>query len=465
MNPWDLQANLKSVILDLMYLSSFILIGTWLRRYVKFFQKFLIPNNLIGGFIALLVSTQGFGWIDLPSERLGLYVYHFLALTFIALGLRQQKTGWGKGPLSKALGTLSTYLLQALIGLGVAFILFYTIMPDLFIGMGLLLPLGFGMGPGLAFAMGNSWEQWGFVGGGQVGLTFAAIGYLYAFFAGMAIIQWGIRNGKAALIKSTDHITNDMRIGVNKSGEYPIAGHLTLSTEAIEPMAFQLGLMGFCYLITYWVVDLLAGALASAGLTDFVATLWSFHFVVALLVALSVRKIMDMTGRSYVIDSGLMTRAMGVFLDYLVVGAVAAISFVIVGKYWLPILIMSLLAGPATYALLKWISWRAFDNFHFERFVEIFGEMTGTINSALVLLRVTDPEFKTPVAEDAVYGSGIALFIGLPLLVALNIPFAFFKGELIGYWVTAGVLVGYWILLTLVWRAIGYIHFRRQTTN
>ncbi len=58
------------------------------------------------------------------------------------------------------------------------------------------------MGPGLAYAMGNSWEQWGFEGGGLVGLTFAAIGYLYAFFGGMAIIQWGIKRGKSDLIKS-----------------------------------------------------------------------------------------------------------------------------------------------------------------------------------------------------------------------------------------------------------------------
>jgi len=134
-----------------------------------------------------------------------------------------------------------------------------------------------------------------------------------------------------------------------------------------------------------------------------------------------------------------------------------------VGKYWVPILIMSLIAGPATFGFLKWACWRAFDDFQFERFIEIFGEMTGTINSALVLLRVTDPEFKTPVAEDAVYGSGISLFVGLPLLIALNIPFAFYKGALIGYWVTVGVLIGYWVLLMIVWRAIGFIRFKRET--
>ena len=45
MNPWDLDVNLRDVILDLLYLSTFLIIGTFLRRHVKFFQNFLIQIN------------------------------------------------------------------------------------------------------------------------------------------------------------------------------------------------------------------------------------------------------------------------------------------------------------------------------------------------------------------------------------------------------------------------------------
>lgn len=461
MNPWDLDANLRNVVLDFLYLCGFLMLGTMLRRYIKFFQKYLIPNNLIAGFLALLIGSQGLGFIELPSERLGLYVYHLLALTFIALGLRQEKTHWGKGPLSKSFAGLSSYLIQGIIGLVVALILVKTFIPDLFIGTGLLVPLGFGMGPGLAYAMGNSWEQWGFEGGGLVGLTFAAIGYLFAFFGGMALIQWGIRNGKSKLITNLDSISEDMRMGVYKNGKPPSAGNLTLSTEAVEPLAFQLALIGMVYLLTWWFVKFITSLMANHGLQDFVATMWSFHFVFGLLIALAVRKIMDMSGRSYVIDKGLMTRSMGVFLDFLVVGAVAAISMPVVKHYWEAIVIMSLLAGPCTGLMLYFVCYRAFDDFHFERFIEIFGEMTGTINSGLVLLRVTDPEFETPVAEDAVYGSGITLFLGIPLLIALNVPFAFYKNAIEGYWVTLGILIAYGLIMWIVWRAIGFIKFRK----
>ena len=466
MNPWDLDVNLRFVVLDFLFLSTFLMIGTVLRRYVKFFQKYLIPNNLIAGFLALVIGSQGFGLIDLHSDRLILYVYHLLALTFIALGLRQSKNNWTKGPVSKSISALTAYLIQGSIGLIVALVLVYTIKPDLFIGIGLLLPLGFGMGPGLAATMGNSWDNelvklgYEAVGAGQIGLTFATIGYLYAFFAGMALIQWGIRNGKSKLITNLDSITEDMRKGVYKDGKPPIAGKLTLTTEAIEPLAFQLSLIGLVYLATWFVVKWLTTMMGNnPGLEGFVGTIWSFHFVIGLLIALLVRTILDKVGRSYVIDKGLMNRSMGVFLDFLVIGAVAAISFKIVLNNWEAILIMSALAGPATGFMLYWTSKRAFDDYHFERFIELWGEMTGTINSALVLLRVTDPEFETPVAEDAVYGSGISLFLGIPMLIALNVPIVMYGNAIKGYWVTLGVLIGYMMLLWIVWRAVGFIKF------
>lgn len=465
MSPWDLNVNLRDVILDILYLSTFLMIGTWLRRYVKFFQKYLIPNNLIAGFIALLIGSQGLGLIQLPSERLGLYVYHLLALTFIALGLRQEKTHWGRGPVSKALSSLSSYLLQGIIGLVVGLILMYTIVPDLFLGIGLLVPLGFGMGPGLAYAMGNSWEQWGFEGGGLVGLTFAAIGYLYAFFGGMTLIQWGIKRGKSDLIKSIDDITDDTRIGVYKDAPLPPAGKLTLTTEAVEPMAVHLAIIGFVYLLTWYFVKGLTSLMELGGLHDFVMTIWSFHFVFGLLISIAVRKVIDKMKRGYLIDRGLMNRGMGVFLDYLVMGAIAAISVPVIIHYWEAILIMALLAGPSTGFMLYYLTRRAFDDNHFERFIELFGEMTGTINSALVLLRVTDPEFDTQVAEDSVYGGGIALFLGIPLLIALNVPFAFYHNSIKGYWITLGILIGYWILLIIFWRLIKYIHFGKPKPN
>jgi glutamate:Na+ symporter, ESS family len=83
--------------------------------------------------------------------------------------------------------------------------------------------------------------------------------------------------------------------------------------------------------------------------------------------------------------------------------------------------------------------------------------MTGTINSGLVLIRITDPEFETPAAEDLAYGGGIALFLGFPLLILLNLPIVFFNNSITGYWIALGAMIAYLLILLLVWRLIGYI--------
>lgn len=460
MIPWDLTVNLKDVVLDFTLLSIFLVLGTVLRRYVPFFQRYLIPNNIIGGFIGLIVGAQLLKIVAIDGDRLGQYVYHLLALTFIVLGLRQSKTSFGKGPVSKSFIELSCYIVQALIGVLVGFIFIYTVMPDFFAGIGFLLPLGFGMGPGIAYTMGHSWEKYGLEGGGMIGLTFAVIGFMIAYFVGIVLVNRGIRRRETSVVKGPESINRDIRTGIVKENKPQVAGLLTLSPEAIEPLAFQIGLIGFVYLCTYGFIRMVTGLMLKAGLGDFVDTIWSFHFVIALLIAVLVRRILDILKKSYVIDRGMMNRVSGVCVDYLILASVAAINVTIVGRYWLPILIMSLLAGLATYYIIRYTSRRAFDDYHFERFIGIFGEMTGTINSGLVLIRVTDPEFSTPAAEDLAYGGGIALFLGFPLLILLNVPMAFFDNSLKGYWITIGAVVVYLLLLWSVWRLIGYINFK-----
>ncbi|MCK4578034.1 MAG: hypothetical protein KAU50_04545, partial [Candidatus Marinimicrobia bacterium] len=459
--PWDLSVNLKDVVIDLAWLSLLLIVGAVFRRYVGFFQRFLVPNNIIAGFIGLIIGPQLLGLNNVAMDRLGIYVYHLLALVFIAIGLRQEKTHWGTGPISTGFTFISSYLIQGIVGLLVALILVYTIMPDLFPAIGLLVPLGFGMGPGLAYTMGHSWEHFGFEGGGAVGLTFAAIGFLIAYFTGIPLIRRGIRRHETNLVKGMDHISDEVLRGIHKEPPLKSAGKLTIASEAMEPMAFQMGLIGALYLVT-WVVALgLSKLMVAGGLEKFTPTLWSFHFLIANLLSLAVRKVLDRTGHSHVIDRGLMTRSAGLFMDYLVAASIAAISIAIVWVYWLPILIMSLVAGILTYILCRWLMYRAYENYHFERFIGMFGEMTGTLNSGLVLVRVTDPEFDTPVAEDLVYGSGVALLLGFPLLVVLNLPMNIWDNALRGYWITLGILVGYLVVIFAIWRLLGILRFKR----
>lgn len=60
---------------------------------------------------------------------------------------------------------VSTYIVQGILGLIISISLAYTIMPNLFKASGILLPMGYGQGPGQANNVGSTYEQLGFAGG------------------------------------------------------------------------------------------------------------------------------------------------------------------------------------------------------------------------------------------------------------------------------------------------------------
>src|SRR5690625_290891 len=82
MEFWTSDISAGEFFLDFSWLGLFLVIGTYLRSQVKLLQVYMIPANLIAGLTGLILGVNLLGWVDLPSERLGIYVYHLLALLF-----------------------------------------------------------------------------------------------------------------------------------------------------------------------------------------------------------------------------------------------------------------------------------------------------------------------------------------------------------------------------------------------
>ena len=51
----------------------------------------------------------------------------------------------------------------------------------------------------------------------------------------------------------------------------------------------------------------------------------------------------------------------------------------------------------------------------------MYGMLTGTIGSGVLLLREIDPELKTPAANNLVTGSSYGIVLGAPLLVFVSL--------------------------------------------
>ena len=456
MRFWDFNLNFGDFIFDIATLNMLLVIGFFCRWWIPFFQRYLIPSSLIAGFLGLILGPELLGMLGFTTERMGLYLYHLLALLFICIGLQKSESEQSRGALHIGFLFTTSYLIQILVGVGVMLIISAYFIPGQIPAIGMLLPLGFGMGPGIANSIGATWEaDFGVDGAGSIGLSISAVGFLIAYFVGMTIVNRGIRLKKSTLLEGTQSLTPSILTGVIRETPLSAAGHLKFHGSSIEPFTFHVGLVGLLYFATYWVTQGLATFLEWQGVSELVSVLWGLHFLVGNLLALATSHLLKAFKASYLVDSGITRRITGLFTDYMIAAAIMAISLSVAWNYAGSILAMCLLGALVTWFVLRYLVYRVFSDYPFERFTSVFGEMTGTIASGLALLRVSDPEFKTPIAQDLGLGSGFAFILGFPLLLIINLPFVYFNGEMMGYWVVMGGSALYLLLILLIWKLFG----------
>jgi ESS family glutamate:Na+ symporter len=106
---------------------------------------------------------------------------------------------------------------------------------------------------------------------------------------------------------------------------------------------------------------------------------------------------MTRTGIDHVLDTGIQRRITGWSVDFLIVATIMAIKLTVVWQYLLPIGVMSVCGGIITTLVVVFLGNRLW-SYHLERTAAVYGAVTGTVSCGLLLLRIVDPEFKTPVS-------------------------------------------------------------------
>jgi len=434
------------MLLTISWLSIFLLAGTFLKRKVAFFRKFLVPNSVIAGFLALLFGQEFLGIVNFTTQGMGQLVYHLLAVGFIALSLKERQEG--KIRVTKvSLFIIGIYLIQAIIGLSFTMILIYTIMPDLFPTFGFLLPFGFGQGPGQAYNLGSEWEKLGFTGGGSIGLSIATLGFLWACFGGIFLVNFLIRKKGLHKEEPGDPTTHKIT-ETDDSGDIPLS-------ESIDRMTIQAALVAITYMIAYYAMSLAAKAVEPlGGLGNTLASLfWGFNYLFSILVAISIRKIMDalkkanIMHRSYT-NNFLLSRMANTAFDYMVTAAIAAISISVFKDYWLPTLLTTTIGGLVT----MWYSYRAarlaIGHNVLEYTAGFYATYTGTLSTGMAFIREVDPDFKTKVADNLILASGMAVFFAFPLLAVVNLPVVgYTTGQPLYYAYTIGAIGAYYLVV------------------
>jgi len=410
------------MIIDFLWLSLFIGIGVFLKRKVYFFRKYLFPTAIIAGFIGLLLGPEILNIIHLDNERLGSLVYHLMAVGFIAIALKKREHTHSKNIINSGIYIVSIYVVQGIVGFTISLLLVNTFFPDLFPAFGLLLPLGFGQGPGQAFAIGSQWEEIGFFQGGNIGLSIATIGFLWACIVGVIFMNYLVKKG-IFKIKTIKRNRREEKIHEEMdSGELPLAASL-------DDISIQLFLIGLVYLVTYLTLLGLNTILVSLG--TFGETLaqlfWGFHFIIGTIYAILLRIGFDLFKRMKIMtheypNNYMLQRIAGGCFDFMIAAAITAISLKTLRYYMIPTLLITTIGGIVTIFFILWMTRRIFKEDIFENTLAFYGTYTGTISTGMALLKQVDPGFHSRASENIVLGSGVALLFGFPLMVILNVP-------------------------------------------
>ena len=453
---WDLIIQIGAIAL-------FLLLANVLRRKIPFFRKSLMPTAVLAGFLFLILRTIGrftvpaaaiekLAFDPFDTTILETLTYHGIAIGFIALSLRVTKKntdtqGALVAPKSGAL-IVSTYLVQGIAGILISLLLFYLFYRSettVFAASGILLPMGYGQGPGQANNIGSTFEQLGLAGGRSFGLAIAAAGYLCACIVGVIyinVLARRMRRERAAHEEISGSIVTVADF--QDENEIPIA-------ESLDKFSVQVALVLLVYFITFLVsygLDTLITKLAPGVAKTVSPLLWGFNFVIGTLMAMLTRKVLGLFRKTKAMtrqyqNNYLLSRISGLAFDIMIVCGIASINIEDLKALWVPFALMAAAGGVVTFFWLKWLSKRIYPAYSEEAFVSMYGMMTGTISSGVMLLREIDPNFKTPAANNLLTGSAFAIVFGAPMLLLVGLA----PQSMLMTWITLGLLFAYLALL------------------
>ena len=419
-NFWD--CNVWGLLNLIAVLLISLLIATILRRAVPWLRKTLIPTSVLGGLVLVaadwtcrlvsgevLFDTAFFGGNG--TAALETITYHCLGLGFIASAFRPSRGRMTRKRTEEIFNTgvttVATYLLQGIAGLGIT-LAAAKAAGDLPAGAGGVLPFGFGQGTGQAMNYGGILEnEYGFAGGKSFGLTVAALGFVSASAGGVLHLNILRKQGKI----SPD--TWDRLSGTGTAQAAPA----DRMNESIDKLTVQIALIFGAYFLAYGMM-LLLGTL----LPGMKSVIYGFNFLFGVLAATGLKALVnrkDRKGnadRGY-LDNALMTRAGNFFFDLMITAGIAAIRFRALQRFWGVALALGGAGLVITYAYNRLVARRLFPDYPEEQFLAMYGMLTGTASTGIILLREVDSDFRTPAAENLVYQNFPAIALGFPILL------------------------------------------------
>lgn len=443
-NVWDYSAYWNWIVPCGIVL-LILLLSNVLRRKVGWIRRSLMPTAIIGGFIGLGVKYL-FGWVFSSSswfptiadmnQFLNVITYHTIAIGFIALALKNvvknnDINALQGRPVKNGLFIVSNYLMQGVLGLAITIPL-ALIFSELPAYAGVLLPMGFGQGPGQAGNIGGVYETLqdaavAFAGGRSYGLAISTLGFVSACVGGVLYMNYLARKGKIKRIDTSN-------LGEVQAGEAELSDEIPL-VDSIDRLTVQIAIVGVIYLATFLVMFGISAAIDASGIAFLINSIkpliWGFNFIFAMFVTIIFNQIIKglkkakLMKRTYT-NNNMMNRISGFAFDLMIISSIMAIDLQQLSSGWgliISLAVMGILGAVITFIYDAYVVKRVYKGYENEALLVFYGMMTGTASTGIALLREVDPDFKTPAANDIVTGSTAAILLGAPLLLITSVVY------------------------------------------
>lgn len=425
-------AILTDLLKSLGLLGVFLLIGVFLRAKVRVFQKAFIPASVIGGFLLLILGPQCFNVLPVPTDWFNTYsllpgILIVPVVASVPLGLRI-KTGKGASAGEDA-GVLKNIVPLMFIGLAASMLQFAVgygthvafSSQNLYDVFGIELAIGFVGGHGTAGTLGNMLSEmnlpyWQTSQG--VGITTATFGLVGGILIGIAMINWAARHGQTAMLKKPADVPQPLLVGFEKDpAKQASIGRETTMSSSIDTFAFHMALIFLACGISYWILQLTKTF--KIPVLDSISV-WAYGMIVMFLIW----GIMCKLKIDYLVDEHVKSKISGSCTEFAVIAAIASMPLQAIATYIVPILVMVVLGYIVTTAVLFFFCKRLLKGYWFEQMIGTFGMATGVFLTGVLLLRICDPDLKSPALANyslsytvtsIIYFALLNMFIVLPI--------------------------------------------------
>ncbi|MDK4522349.1 glutamate:sodium symporter [Fusobacterium necrophorum] len=431
-------------------LGLFLLIGTFLRAKIKFFQQTFMPASVIGGFLLLILGPVCLDILKISPDWLKIYslIPGVLIIPIVAsvpLGLKfSSEIKSAKNVLPLAFIGLGIAMLQFVVGFAMQFL--FNGQYDFYETFGWELGLGFVGGHGTAGLLGNMLQianlpYWETAQG--VAITTATFGIVGGILIGMLLINISSRRGYTAILKKPSDIPESFKIGYVKEIEkQPNIGRDTTLSSSIDSFAFHFAIIFTVCLISFKLLSFMKAH--KIFILDQIS-IWAYSIIIMFIFW----NIMCKLKLDFLVDSKVKSKISGTLTEFAVIAAIASLPIRAVFAFIVPITVMCIIGFLLTTFFLFYMSKYFLKSFWFEHMIATFGMSTGVFLTGILLLRICDPDFKTPVLTTYSFAYTIIsityfALLNLILTTLLN------KGVFSGTMLSLGIGIGFTIAAIIV---------------